>query len=87
MASLNVKPKEIIEFFFTQCDDKNFFQCKNPKCRGKAKQKVNTGYTNLKNHLRSCVGQDFEKIFLDIVKSCKQRGRLDSYGFINEKEK
>jgi hypothetical protein len=87
MSSLNIKPKEMIEYFFSQCNDKILFLCNDPKCGGKVKQKLNTGYTNLKNHLRSCVGKDFEQIYLDIVKSCKQKGRLDSYGFVNEREK
>jgi hypothetical protein len=87
MSTLTIKPKEMIEYFFTQCDDKNIFLCNNPKCGGKVKQKINTGYTNLKDNLRSCVGQDFEQMFLDIVKSCKQKGRLDSYGFVNERER
>ena len=81
-----VKPKELIQYFFTQCEDKNYFLCNNPKCEGKVKQQVNTGYTNLKNHLRSCIGQDFEQIYMDLVKSCKKKGRLDSYGFMNERE-
>jgi hypothetical protein len=72
-----------MDYSFTQSNDKNYFLCNDPKCGGK----VNTAYTNLKMHLRSCVGKDFEQIYLDIVISCKQKGCLDSYGFVNEREK
>jgi hypothetical protein len=41
------------------------------KARGgrKMQQKINIGYINVKYHLRSLVGQDLEKIYLDILKS------------------
>ena len=57
------------------------------KCGTRKKQKVNTGYTNLKNHLRSCVGDDFQQIYRDLLKSSKGKGRLDRFGFINTREK
>ena len=76
------KTKDIIFYFFTQCEDPDYFIFKNAKCEAKVKQKENSGYTNLKNHLRSCVGKDFEDIYLDILKSCKSKGRLEAFGFI-----
>lgn len=42
--------------------------------------------TNLKNHLCTCIGSNFQKLYNDNVKFCKNKGRLDSYGFINQKE-
>lgn len=87
MPSPSYKQKELMDYFFTQCEDKDYYVCNNPKCGTRKKQKVNTGYTNLKNHLRSCVGSDFEEVYVDLLKSSKGKGRLDSYGFINSKEK
>lgn len=55
--------------FFKQCEsDKSLYYCRNEKCkavRGKKKnahkQHTGKGYTNLRNHLRACVGENFKK--------------------------
>lgn len=86
MAKMNYKQKDLIAYFFTQCEDPDYYICNNPKCKAKCKQQVKTGYTNLKNHLRSCIG-DFESTYSNLLQSCKEKGRLDSYGFINSREK
>jgi hypothetical protein len=57
------------------------------KVWGEGQAKIHTGYINLKNHLKSCLGQDFEQTYLDIVKSCKQKGRFVSDGFVNERQR
>ena len=73
------KQKDVIDYFFTQCKDKDFYVCNNPKCGSRKKQKENSGYTNLKNHLRSCVGNDFKQMYIDILKSSKVKGSLHIY--------
>lgn len=83
---MSFKSKDLILYFYDQCEDPEYYICKNTKCGSKQKQKTNTGYTNLKNHLRSCVGANFEDIYKEILQSCKDKGRLDSYGFINRRE-
>jgi hypothetical protein len=87
MATPAYKSKDMIDYYFTQCEDKDFFLCNNPKCGNRLKQKEKSGYSNLKNHLRSCVGNNFQRIYEDLLKSSNAKGRLDSYGFINTREK
>lgn len=43
------------------------------------KQEAKTGHTNLRNHLKSCVGEQFEQIFIDHL--CNAGGRLDNFCF------
>jgi BED zinc finger len=56
--------KSICHFFFTEVRSCKW-QCK--KCL-KTKSK-NGGWTNLISHLRTCVGTDYEKVFLDHQKA------------------
>lgn len=56
--------KSICHFFFTEVQSCKW-QCK--KCL-KTKSK-NGGWTNLISHLRTCVGTDYEKVFLDHQKA------------------
>ena len=86
-AAIKFQMKEVIAYFFTPCADADFYMCNNPQCKSIQKQKKSTGYTNLKNHLRSCIGDNFLGIYDNLVKSSKDKGRLDSYGFINNREK
>jgi hypothetical protein len=86
-AAIKVQMKEVIAYFFTPCTDPDFYMCKNTKCQSIQKQTKSTGYTNLKNHLRSCTRDNFLGIYDDLVKSSKDKGRLDSFGFINKREK
>jgi hypothetical protein len=86
-VAIKVQMKEVIAYFFTPCANPDFYMCKNTKCQSIQKQKKSTGYTNLKNHLRSCIGDNFLGFYDDLVKSSKDKGRLDSYGFINKREK
>ena len=54
------KPKDMMKFFFSPCENKDYYHtCK--KCKSKFKQKQNTGFSNLKNHLISCVGKNFQE--------------------------
>ena len=67
---------DLIKFFFkNEPTDKSFYLCRNEKCKPKRgkKQKVykqenGKGYTNLRNHRRSCVGENFEQIFVQHMK-------------------
>jgi hypothetical protein len=86
-AAIKVQMKEVITYFFTPCANPDFYICKNTKYQSIQKQKKSTGYTNLKNHLCSCIGDNFLGIYHDLVKSSKDKGRLDSYGFIKKQEK
>ena len=67
----HIKNAELIKFFFEKSNDQpDTYFCSNAKCKSfrgnerKAfKQEKNKGFTNLRNHLRSCVGSDFEETF------------------------
>lgn len=86
MSNPSYLKKDMIDYFFTQCEDKDFYICNNPKCKSKCKQQEKTGYTNLKNHLRSCIGESYESVYVGLLKTSKDKGRLDSYGFVNKRE-
>lgn len=83
---------DLIRFYFTQSKiDEQVYFCKNDKCinkRGKKskglKQGKNKGYTNLRNHLRSCVGPDFENTYLEFLR--KAGGRLDKFAFTSKRD-
>ena len=72
------KPKDMIKFFFSPCEDKDYHVCK--KCKSKFKQKQNTGFSNLKNHLISCVGKNFQENYEETAVSNIALGRLESFG-------
>ena len=46
-----------------------------------------TGHAYFKIHIWSCIGNNYESIYTDFQKTSKENRRLDSYGFINEREK
>ena len=74
--TISYKQKDLIAYFFTRCEDPDYYICNNPKCQAKCKQRVKTGYTNLKKHLRSCMGDNFESNYCDFLKSSEETGRL-----------
>lgn len=88
---MKIDNAEMIKFFFKKSlTDPSLFYCRNEKCnpkRGVAKtykQLKNKGYTNLRNHLRCCVGENFEEIYLEHLKSCC--GKLDSFVYSSPKD-
>ncbi len=66
--------KSICEFFFTELR-RCKWQCK--KCL-KTKSK-NGGWTNLISHLRSCVGTDYERVFLDHRKAAASTSTMSAF--------
>ena len=74
--------KSICEFFFTAVT-KVEWQCN--KC-SKVKSK-NGGWTNLLSHTRTCVGIDYEKVFLDHKKVTKSSTMSGFFVRVSEQEK
>lgn len=87
-----INTAELIKFFFEQHEtEKSLYYCQNEKCkprRGRAAKAYRNvqrrGYTNLRNHLRSCVGEDYEQVYLDHLK--KAGGVLDSFCFSSSRD-
>ena len=48
--------RDLIKFYFEPSDGQDYWTCRNESCRKKYKQATGSGYTNLKKHLSSCVG-------------------------------
>jgi len=57
-----------LNYFFTQCENKDFYICNNEKCSAKIKQKLNLGYTN---HVKKCTGKDYLEIYNEVCNTCK----------------
>ena len=66
--------KSICEYFYAQVK-KNEWQCK--KCL-KLKSK-NGGWTNLLSHIRTCVGSDYESVYLEHKKVASKMGAISGY--------
>ena len=86
------KTRDLIKFYFEQSDDPNLFICRNPNCHGAIKQNIKSGYTNLKNHLISCVGSSYQERFEAMMRSegvdmktCENK-TLSSFGWVNNNE-
>lgn len=85
--NMKVNKSDMINFYLTKCKDKHSFSyCRNEKCKAyadkpakKYKQAERSGYTNLLNHLRSCVGNAYESVYLDHVK--KEGVSIEGYFF------
>jgi hypothetical protein len=81
--------KVITQFFFEQAgdgEDKDLWTCK--KCE-KNKRK-NNGYTNLINHLKTCVGPDFKEMVANHVreqKGAKKQASISAFVISNDKER
>lgn len=90
--SVNVDNQLLVTFFFRQSEnDSSLYFCRNEKCkpkRGKKlkgyKQHPGKGYTNLRNHLRSCIGENFEQVYRDHIR--KSGGTLDNYCFSSTRD-
>lgn len=78
--------KELIDFFFSKCSDPSLYLCRNEKC-GNAKsykQAPKSGFSNLRSHLLSCIGPNYEQIFREQKTRCN--GTLDSFSFVNNRD-
>jgi hypothetical protein len=81
--------KVITQFFFEQeaaSENKELWTCK--KCA--QVKKTNNGYTNLINHLKSCVGSDYKEMVTAHVreqKGAKRQATISSFVINNEKER
>jgi hypothetical protein len=78
--------KNIIQFYFDNGEDPELYFCRNEICQKKIKQKSNSGYSNLKAHLTSCIGPNFEAAYADLCKTDETK-QLRSFGFINSRAK
>ena len=81
------KNHKVMNYFFTQCENKDFYVCNNEKCSAKIKQKLNSGYTNLKNHVKKCTGKDYLEIYNEVCKNCKSEEDLQAFRYVNSHEK
>lgn len=91
---MNVSSSTLIQYFFDKVEGQShLFKCKNEKCvhSKPLKQNVKKGYTNLKNHLRACIGEDYEEQYKSLVSSLNPTACAppsSMLGFVvNEKEK
>lgn len=83
---------DLIKFYFDKSKtESNTYYCRNAKCmsiRGKVpkgyKQEKNKGFTNLRNHLRSCVGPDFEETYLKNLRDAG--GCMDNFCFNSKRD-
>lgn len=75
---------KLIEFFFERTEDPTLFRCRNAKCGDRTyKQRSGSGYTNLRNHLRTCIGPNFE----DVYKSSSGQRTLEQLGLTNRRDR
>ena len=82
----------LVKFFFKQSvTDPSIYYCQNEKCQPKRgmeakgyKQNPGKGFTNLRNHLRSCVGPNFEDVYNNYLKKCG--GRIDNFYYTCPKD-
>ena len=92
IMTAKVDPKALVNYYFDRCtDDPSIFFCKNDKCSARCgkkkhgyKQDITKGITNLRNHLRACIGDDYEAKYLDHLNKCG--GRLDGFCFTNTRD-
>jgi len=78
--SSRVESSKLVDFYFQPTGEPGVYKCLRGNCGGKTcKQKPNTGYTNLRKHLQSCIGDEYEKIFKEQFSAT----RLENYGFGN----
>ena len=89
----SINTQELVRFFFKQDEsDYSLYYCQNEKCKPRRGRKAKgykcvkgRGYTNLKNHLRTCIGEDYEQVYLDHLR--KAGGVLDNYCFSSARDK
>jgi hypothetical protein len=55
---LAVTAREVVDYYFHAPTASFAYKCK--KCERMMRQKKNSGFSNLRNHLTSCVGKNFE---------------------------
>lgn len=87
LTTMKPNTNDLIKFFYRQSpDDPSVYYCRNAKCvpkqghNGKAyKQKPNSGWTNLRNHLRVCVGPNFEDVYRE--HEAQAGGNIDGFFF------
>jgi len=85
---LSLSNKVISQFFFEQAgDDKNVWTCK--KCQ--KNRRTSNGWTNLVNHLKTCVGPDYQAMVANHLreqqKGTKKQAAIDAFLISNEKER
>lgn len=88
----SIDNNELIKFFFRQSrSETSLFYCRNEKCKPRRgmeakayNQLPSKGYTNLRSHLRSCVVDNFEEVYLEHLN--KAGGRLDNFYFSSTRD-
>ena len=66
---MTIDTKDLIEFFYEKQKNPGQYKCKNEKCLKIRSEVESKGYTNLKNHLRTCIGNNFEDVYLQALQS------------------
>ena len=90
---MSIDNTQLIKFFLRQSPtDSSLYYCLNEKCKQKRgqnpkayKQVPNKGYSNLRIHLRACVGDDFEENYLTHLRDAG--GVLESYFYSSQKDR
>lgn len=89
---MTIDNAKMIKFFFKQSTtDPAIYFCQNEKCLQKRGQRAKSykqdpkkGYSNLRNHLRTCVGEEFEEIYLSHLRDAG--GVLDKFVFSSARD-
>lgn len=82
---MTTETSDLVKFYFRQCSDNpSYYYCRNDKCQAKSgqpakayKQKPGSGWTNLRQHLRACVGADYDKLYQERLE--KSGGTISGY--------
>ena len=85
MSAPTFKAIDMINYFFEDVGS-DVWKCKNTNCMKDIKQNRKSGYTNLKNHLQTCIGPNYKSIYQDMLKSSSSSSNLHSFGFINNRQ-
>nr|CCA23130.1 AlNc14C181G8232 [Albugo laibachii Nc14] len=55
--------QSLVDYYFDKFDE-DHYRCRQSHCRRVYAQRRGTGFTNLRYHLRNCIGRDFEEKFI-----------------------
>ena len=92
-VKMTVLPDYITFFFEKSANDTTSFKCRNEKCIARTnrnsnrrlyKQSESSGFTNLKNHLRSCIGPNYLEIYNN--RKNLAGGFIDGYFFASPRD-
>jgi hypothetical protein len=76
---------EVVQFFYTiDTSDGVEYKCNN--CSATPAQAVNTGYTNLRKHLKKCIGKDYNEKYLSAVKARRSNLGFEVIEYVAERD-